>query len=66
MIKKLEDVVMGDYIRRPNNEEIIAKINEIVDYINKNTKSKRNKFSNLSTKDIKESMEASERAWKED
>lgn len=44
MIDRLEDIVyyeQGDIIsktREPNKEEIIEKINEIIDYVNRNVK----------------------------
>jgi hypothetical protein len=43
MIEKLEDIIFTDQYgnilgRRPNNEDIIRKVNEIIEYINKESK----------------------------
>jgi sugar-specific transcriptional regulator TrmB len=35
LIKKLERIIEGNTSRLPNNEEIMNKINEVIDIINK-------------------------------
>jgi NAD kinase len=35
MIKKLEDLIVGDIAHRPNKERIVEKVNEIIEFLNK-------------------------------
>lgn len=37
MIEKLKDIVQGDIARKPNNEEVILKVNEIIGFLNSQT-----------------------------